>query len=210
MSMTIRGRHLLLCLALLPVTALAEAAGDVLPGQKTMLENARTITDYYDNLREQLNLEEPSPVDAAAAGDDVAPSGTPVPLAPVRPLATVEVAPLNPDYRAGFRNGHRDPFSPTDRLLQASLGGSGGGVQFQPLSQAAKIPRMHLRGLIKDDNGGIAALLEIENSGIHIVREGDTVGLYEMGVNSVIQVRRINRLNLLVEAGSLGQIIIVR
>ena len=64
--------------------------------------------------------------------------------------------------------------------------------------------------MVQDANGGIAALLEVENGGIHIVREGDTVGLYEMGINSVIRVRKINRLNMVVEAGELGQVIIVR
>ncbi len=110
---------------------------------------------------------------------------------------------------SGYRMGKRDPFSPTSRILQAASDG-GGGVVFQPLQQKTKIPRMYLRGLIEDVDGGVAAILEIEKGGVHIVREQDTIGLYEMGASSVIRVRKINRLNIVVEAGSLGQLIIVR
>ena len=203
-------------LALLPVAflpAIAPAQGGVMGGNQlgpgSLLENVRTITDYYDNLSDKLGPEGPGDGKTRVAPPVDEPAGSPVArLRAMIPPALQGVLPEG-NRRAGYRDGRRDPFSPSDRLLQASLG-QAGSPQFQPLNQATEIPRMHLRGLIEDEGGNVAALLEIENSGIHIVREGDTVGLYEMGVNSVIRVRRINRLNLVVEAGSLGQMIIVR
>jgi Tfp pilus assembly protein PilP len=103
----------------------------------------------------------------------------------------------------------RDPFAVTDRLKQAAAKGT--NMLFKPKSfqKNGNIPPMHLRGLIRSDSGGLVALLEI-NDAIHIVRDGDTVGLYNEGSNSVLRIRKINRLNVVVEAGTLGQLIIVR
>lgn len=42
------------------------------------------------------------------------------------------------------------------------------------------------------------------------MREGDTVGLHDFGIDSVIRVQKISRLHLVVEAGQLNQMIIVR
>lgn len=114
------------------------------------------------------------------------------------------------DTTTGYRDGKRNPFAPTRQILAATQGRSGQGLNFQPLQQATTIPKMHLKGLINENGKDIAALIEIENSGTYIVREGDTVGLYESGSNSVIRIQKINRLNLVVEAGSLGQVLIVR
>jgi hypothetical protein len=69
---------------------------------------------------------------------------------------------------------------------------------------------MRLRGLIRGNGKKLAALLDVENSGVHVVHEGDTVGLNELGQDSVLYIKKINRLNLVVEVGSLGQVLIVQ
>jgi hypothetical protein len=55
-------------------------------------------------------------------------------------------------------------------------------------------------------------LIEIGSEGVFLVREGDIVS-YRTGAggsNSVIKIKEINDLNLVVEAGTLGEIIVLR
>ena len=99
----------------------------------------------------------------------------------------------------------RNPFALTDRLIRAANNGDFSLMQ----KNSDEIPPMYLRGLIKGDDGDIVALLEIEKA-IHIVRAGDTVGLNDLGINTVIRIKKINRLNVIVETGTMGQLIIVR
>lgn len=72
------------------------------------------------------------------------------------------------------------------------------------------MPKMKLRGHLQGANQEVLALLEINGDSVHIVREGDTVGLHEFGYDSVVRVKKIDRLHLVVESGTLGQLIIVR
>lgn len=129
--------------------------------------------------------------------------GTPLQLAQAQ---DVPVPPTvdRPAYRADARN----PFAPTRRILERRDRG-GGGVGFTRADGDFKFPKMKLRGMVSGD-AELVALLEIDGEGIHVVREGDTIGLYESDDVQVLRVRRINRLNLEVEGGSLNQVIIVR
>jgi Tfp pilus assembly protein PilP len=110
-------------------------------------------------------------------------------------------------------NSLRDPFSATGRLAvrktipAASRGGP--DLRFRAGEQFDGIPKMKLKGHIQA-NGKVVALLEIQGGGVHIVREGDTVGLHDLGYDSVIRIREISRLHLVIESGSLGKVIIVR
>jgi len=98
----------------------------------------------------------------------------------------------------------RNPFALTDHLRRAAANGD-----FYPGQKNDEVPPMHLRGLIQGTDGNLVALLEIEKA-IHIVRAGDTVGLNDLGRNTVIRIKKINRLNIIVETGTVGQLIIVR
>ena len=205
-----------MCWALASLSAFAQTTGENGLGHASMLKDVKTIANYYDRIRNKLELEEakrvPPDISEEDRSGDNAENGGRSTFTMTPPKAKEVVAQLLPeerDIQAGYRDGKRDPFSPTNRLLQVAQVDEG-VTHFQPLNTATEMPRMHLRGLVQDKSGDVAALLEIQNSGIHIVREGDTVGLYDMGVNSVIRVRQINRLNMIVEAGSLGQMIIVR
>lgn len=81
---------------------------------------------------------------------------------------------------------------------------------FTPGPKAQKMPTMRLRGHLTGGDGEVVALLEIEGGDVHIVREGDTVGLHDIGYDTVVRIKEISRLHLVVESGQLGQVIIVR
>ena len=110
----------------------------------------------------------------------------------------------------------RNPFALTGKLRDAKVNMANkevvvlkGEETFTPKPEV-KIPKMRLRGHLKGSDGEVLALLEIDGGDTHIVREGDTVGLNDLGLDSVLRVRKISRLHMVVEAGSLNQMIIVR
>jgi len=113
------------------------------------------------------------------------------------------------DDRPGYRGEARNPFAPTEAILR-ERGSGRSGVRFERAEGAFKVPKMHLRGIVTGSGGQVAALLEIDGHGTHIVREGDTIGLYERDSDLVVRIGRIQRLHVEVEAGALRQVIIVR
>lgn len=137
-----------------------------------------------------------------------------------REAALKQAAVATADDAAG---GGRDPFGMTERLKRVSTGGAE-GVQFVPspgLPGTGEVPQMRLRGILRmgsraqgsgggEGEGTVAAILEVAGAGTHIVREGDTVGLQRLGSSAVVKVLRVDRLSMVVEVGSLGQVIIVR
>ncbi len=142
-----------------------------------------------------------------------APPSAPVPLG-----AQIKVVPLKGQGKAKNNTGantgaqQRDPFSVTNKLMRQTERPTiptSSGPAFTPLEQSGVMPKMHLRGHLKGADGRNVALLEIEGGGVHIVREKDTVGLQELGIDSAIRIKKIGRLHVIVEAGSLGRLIIV-
>lgn len=124
------------------------------------------------------------------------------------------VVPPGRNGRARSASGalQRDPFSVTNRVRTQSErppAFSPYGSEEGSAEPAKTMPKMRLRGHLKGADGRTAALLEIEGAGVYIVRERDTVGLHELGIDTAIRIKKINRLNMLVEAGSLGRMIIV-
>lgn len=81
---------------------------------------------------------------------------------------------------------------------------------FVPTEMPEKMPKMSLRGHIKSNSNNVIALIDIEGGGIHMVREGDTIGLQDMGYDTFIRIKKIGRLHLVVESGALGKLFIVR
>lgn len=149
---------------------------------------------------------------AQAAANEARPAGEPVPLG-----AQLKVVPLKETAKAK-RSGDagseaRDPFSWSRKLMgQAERPAAPGrfGTDFTPLEpQSGGLPKMHLRGHVQGADGRSVALLEIEGGGVHMVREKDTVGLHDLGFDSAIRIKKITRLQVTVEAGSLGRLIIV-
>mgnify|MGYP001806507324 CR=1 FL=1 len=130
------------------------------------------------------------------------------PAAPAETAPPAKPAPAN-GRRAGYRADARNPFELTAPILERLSEGEA-GVSFQPNNGNFKVPTMRLRGMVTHRDGRKAALLEVQGLGTHVVRDGDTIGLNVAVANAVIRVKRIDRMQIEVEAGSMKQIIIVR
>lgn len=102
----------------------------------------------------------------------------------------------------------RDPFSVSETVAIGSE--SVGGYEFYPSEGANLLPKLRLRGYIGDEDDTPVALLDIENHGIFLVRKGDTVGLQIGGRNTVLKIKDITKLSVLVEVGTIGQVVIVK
>lgn len=113
----------------------------------------------------------------------------------------------------GYTEQGRDPFALTNRIYTSSQNRTHGRYNFIPgqiAPSAGAIPRMKMRGLVRGKDNDLAALLEIVGDGIYVVRPDDTIGIYGSSSNSVVKVRSIDELSVVVELGSLGQVVIVR
>jgi hypothetical protein len=97
-----------------------------------------------------------------------------------------------------------DPFR-VSHLMQQKVFERRGGPLFTPLHDAPA-PDMALKGIV---NGGMA-LLEVQGSGVFLVRAGDTISLSRQGRNTVMKIEKIDRLSLMVKVGTLEEIIVVR
>ncbi len=110
----------------------------------------------------------------------------------------------------------RNPFAPTFELARMKVEQKTAPkkkekeVTFQQTPLDAKIPKMRLKGHLRNEEGELLSLLEIEGGSTYIVREGDTIGLSELGQDAVIKIKKIDRLHLVVEFGRMGTVIIVR
>ncbi len=196
-----------------------------MPVRKGLVKNLETIQTYYDTVRKALGEDAATVSKESAATTERLKQSldryrqlTQDGLVPPRTLW-----PAGPGGRADFG---RDPFAITDRLRHVSIQGGLANAFVPSSGGAGVIPAMKLRGLVRQavkksrnsaQNGKntqkearVAALLEIEGSGVHVVREGDTVGLHEIGRNTVLKVVKVDSLSVIVEVGSLGQLIIVR
>jgi Tfp pilus assembly protein PilP len=73
------------------------------------------------------------------------------------------------------------------------------------------MPPLSLKGILKkSENEEMVALLKVGNKGVYLVRVGDTIGFRE-GVNDhVMRIKSIEHQSIIVEAGNLGQVIVVR
>ena len=109
----------------------------------------------------------------------------------------------------------RDPFNPPvndngDFRNQSRNRRS--STSFLPNNRSSSIPAITLRGVVHpDSNGdGLLALLEIGDHGVYMVREGDEISYDQSRPSAAIKIMRISRLSVIVEAGSLGNTLIIR
>ena len=118
--------------------------------------------------------------------------------------------------------GPRDPFAPTPRIMSSDVNGVFVPSRFSTESGTnSGLPQMHLRGLVRRAPAGAEApsgavvramaLIEIEGVGVHAVHAGDTIGIQFGGLSdTIIRVVQINRNNVVVEAGTFGQMILLQ
>lgn len=108
-----------------------------------------------------------------------------------------------------FDKERRDPFALTGYMLEKySDSRSGSSTSFTALSNV-KMPALSLKGLLNKE-GEMIALLKVENRGVYLVRVGDTIGFKEGQNDHVMRIKSIKNQSIIVEAGNLGQVIVVR
>ncbi|GEM_PF-6731279 len=106
----------------------------------------------------------------------------------------------------------RDPFAYTDRIVNSDPAFAVGGVGYtsKTLPVQGTLPKMQMRGFLEKGEDDRIALLEIEGTGVHMVREGDIVGLQAIGIDGVVRILELRALSLIVETGLSGRVVVVR
>jgi hypothetical protein len=105
----------------------------------------------------------------------------------------------------------RDPFSLSPQLLQdLSTNRSTGVSQFQQQNSGV-MPRLKLKGIVRDEATNESfALLDVGGQDVHLVRVGDEISFNPADPKQVIKIMKIAPSNLIVEVGTLGDLILVR
>jgi len=109
----------------------------------------------------------------------------------------------------------RDPFAPTQQILTSIVSpyADDGRSAFVSSGALTRLPPLKLRGVVKPDGESIVvALLEVGGAGkqIHMVKIGDEIAFDRNDPSLVFKIREIDRLSVIVEVGTLGDVIIVR
>lgn len=140
---------------------------------------------------------------ASSAQEAAAPGQGPPPQ-PSPPVEKFEF--VSAEGGPGRVQSERDPFALGGRDV-----GDSGGLRFRPQA-ATSIPELQLRGIVNGADGSRVGLLQVGNQQVYMVRAGDTISLRtrNSASNTVINIREINQLTLIVESGTLGEVIIVR
>lgn len=105
----------------------------------------------------------------------------------------------------------RDPFAITSMML--SLSKQGDSQLGFKASKDVRIPKLKLKGTVDQGERGIAALIEIDEIGVIVVRVGDTIGLRSSAGQALgegLMVKSINPRSLVLTAGDIQQNIIIR
>lgn len=100
-----------------------------------------------------------------------------------------------------------DPFANTPEMVRQATGTAPGMVGAAP---GAELIGMKLRGVIVDDEGHAFALLEMKEGDVHVVREGDVLGLWSGGRNTKVKIESIHRQRVGIAFGNMTDTIIVR
>ncbi|GEM_PF-4036629 len=106
----------------------------------------------------------------------------------------------------------RDPFSVSNTLRQKLQGNERNGQsQFQQGQFTQTIPRLKLKGIVVDKKTKQPlALLNIGDQTVHLVREQDEISFDPVDPKQVIKIQKITSSNVIVEVGTLGDLILVR
>ncbi len=109
-------------------------------------------------------------------------------------------------------NQVRDPFNLSGQANSRRAQG-GFGSSFLPGISNTRIPELKLKGVINHESNKpeeLLALLEIGKKDVYMVRVGDEISYDPRDPNAAIKIIKINRLTVTVQAGSLGNFLIVR
>ncbi len=110
----------------------------------------------------------------------------------------------------------RDPFS-EPQGAQTSEGEGlgiintfGSGFRRSPDS-SVKVPKLLFKGFVdRGRNAPPMALIQIAGKRVHMVKEGDEININPANPRHAIRITKISRLSITVEAGTLGQMKVLR
>ena len=116
-----------------------------------------------------------------------------------------------------FPQGIRDPFAIPSILLQSLA--SERSKKERKLSASAyafsntsllSVPKIKLKGVMHHPKNPSPLAILLLNSETYMVREGDEVSFNLAEPSQVIKIKKINRLSVLIEVGTLGALVVVR
>jgi len=126
------------------------------------------------------------------------------------PLAAVPGSTQTPANQA-FREGLRDPFTVTPQMLVKSGQQGGSELRFQASAGAQRLPMLKLRGIITRTKESMPlVLLEIGGRDVYMVSRGDEISFDPTQPGQVLKVKSIDRHSVVVEVGTVGDIMVVR
>lgn len=109
----------------------------------------------------------------------------------------------------------RDPFSEPQTVQQAEGEGtdllSAFGSGFRRTPDSVQVPQLLFKGYV--DRGPAVppmALIQIAGKRVHMVKEGDEINIDPANPRHAIRITKISRLSITVEAGTLGQMKVLR
>ncbi|MEW5057141.1 MAG: hypothetical protein AB1Y25_05910 [Cycloclasticus sp.] len=165
---------------------------------KEIMEKLPTVLDY---LKDHKNALRAKGVDVQDASYDAG--------KPIEEIKKKLEQPFRRVFNSAFQK--RDPFANSQRMHERLQSGDSGEAFSFRAQPNAYIPGLKLRGILdgesEDERLG---LIEVASEGVFLVREGDTFSVRSAGSNVVVLVKEINNLSLMVEMGTLGEVIIVR
>jgi hypothetical protein len=93
--------------------------------------------------------------------------------------------------------------------------GQSGSQSFVPYLGQSSIPKMRVRGFVKNGGKEGMALLEVEgDESVHLVKKGDEIGIQNRNASSgnsmVLKIINVDGKKVEVQSGSLKQIFIVQ
>ncbi|MBV1920894.1 MAG: hypothetical protein KUG73_09445 [Pseudomonadales bacterium] len=173
---------------------------------QSLQQNLKTIQTYFDDIKrvaKNVNQSDnQQDLTEVAANNDL-------------PISDTNISGYDDGNGGGYRSrtsrqrsGQRDPFAITSRMFEGDPTLQDLGLDFQPDTEL-KIPNLKLKGVVNGVDGKIAALVDVEDVGVIVVREGDTIGLRSKDGGG-LRVRKISRTGLILTAGSLGRDVIVK
>lgn len=114
------------------------------------------------------------------------------------------------------QDAREDPFS-RDTVLNAQPRAGGERAFIPAASLPADVPQLTLLGIARTGGAeALTALLEVKEMGVFVVRAGDAISLQRRrapgasAADDVLRIKRISDQSVTVEAGSFGELIVVR
>jgi len=114
-----------------------------------------------------------------------------------------------------FPNNERDPFAVPYQLLQSLANertkkGIANTSTIYTKAPSTALPKVKLKGILHHQNNASPLAIMLLNNETYMVRNGDEIGFNPADPSQVIKIKEIKRLSVLIEVGTLGELVIVR